>query len=553
MSESGPLKNLPHSLLIDLVREFAPAIPDSGVCNGFISMWIQAVETDEPYEENHESQFYKRLDWLSSYFSHPYQSAEALKKDIDLIFLNSEKKSGFSKQELEKIDKRAFAESIAIQQDPNALKLTSTRYVSQNKKTSLYKLTISKALQFSNNKINSTYIGVIAPSIKKLQQYLDDLQTTLLNIESKKKIAFMLCSDNHSVGMYFNILTKKWRFLNINFLSKKETYYFDLNSNKLAPLIFDSFYDDKNSRTLFSIYHISLSYRERLNTVTHLKMITNILLTNSIGRTNSRGYNTLMLASCDGDIDVVEDLIEKCPALVNATNSFGVTALLIAAQEGHVSIIKKLIKTGAQVNAANFKKYTPLIWAVINNHRECVKKLIEAGANVNTQNIKGDTALIFSAKNGNALIIADLIMAKANINQVNSEGQSALIFAANSGDIESVEKLIHHGSNINLKDKQSKSALMFAALNGFSKIVKILINNGANINYTDLDNKTALMIATENHHTETAKILSTSPMLLFLKNSYHDFMNSFAATEPQFTPKEIKQSELLFNLRRLRI
>ena len=88
MSEAGPLKNLPHELLSDFVREFAPGIPLGGVCNGFISMWIQAVETDEAYEEVHEDKFYTRLDWLSGYFSHPFQSPATLKINIDLIFLN---------------------------------------------------------------------------------------------------------------------------------------------------------------------------------------------------------------------------------------------------------------------------------------------------------------------------------------------------------------------------------------------------------------------------------------------------------------------------------
>ena len=54
-------KTLTHDTLIKLVQIFAPTVPNTGVCEGFVSMWIQALLTGKKEEEF----FYQRLDVIS--------------------------------------------------------------------------------------------------------------------------------------------------------------------------------------------------------------------------------------------------------------------------------------------------------------------------------------------------------------------------------------------------------------------------------------------------------------------------------------------------------
>jgi hypothetical protein len=71
---------LEHDDLIRLVRVFAPAISEKGVCDGFISMWIQAILTGP----NEEKEFYDRLDRISDYLS--THNVDHLKKELSEIF-----------------------------------------------------------------------------------------------------------------------------------------------------------------------------------------------------------------------------------------------------------------------------------------------------------------------------------------------------------------------------------------------------------------------------------------------------------------------------------
>ena len=76
----------------------------------------------------------------------------------------------------------------------------------------------------------------------------------------------------------------------------------------------------------------------------------------------------LGMSCCLGHNEVVEYLLDKCPASIEHTGSVlfdgekidGVTPLWFAALKGHLDIVKILVKRGADVNSKTETNSTPL-------------------------------------------------------------------------------------------------------------------------------------------------------------------------------------------------
>jgi len=107
---------------------------------------------------------------------------------------------------------------------------------------------------------------------------------------------------------------------------------------------------------------------------------------------DSAGETALMLASLNGDIDLVKLLITK-GAQVNKT---GWTALHYAAANGHDDIAKLLLGYSAYVDAPSPNGTTPLMMAARGDHLSTIKLLIDKGADINAKNQIGMNALAFA-------------------------------------------------------------------------------------------------------------------------------------------------------------
>ncbi|KAJ9465687.1 putative ankyrin-3-like isoform X2, partial [Diplonema papillatum] len=61
---------------------------------------------------------------------------------------------------------------------------------------------------------------------------------------------------------------------------------------------------------------------------------------------------------------------------VDSTNVSGETALVLASTEGHVTVVQELLEAGASVNAADNNGYTALIVASMGGYASVVKELL---------------------------------------------------------------------------------------------------------------------------------------------------------------------------------
>jgi len=109
------------------------------------------------------------------------------------------------------------------------------------------------------------------------------------------------------------------------------------------------------------------------------------------------GENALMLASLNGDTELVKLLISKDAEV----NKKGWAPLHYAAANGHDDIVQLLLDNSAYVDAGSPNGTTPLMMAARGDHLSTVKILLDNGADLSVKNQLGLTALDF-AKHYNA-------------------------------------------------------------------------------------------------------------------------------------------------------
>jgi ankyrin repeat protein len=104
------------------------------------------------------------------------------------------------------------------------------------------------------------------------------------------------------------------------------------------------------------------------------------------------GENAMMMASLNGDIAFVNQLIAKDAEV----NKKGWAPLHYAAANGHDDIVKVLLDHSAYVDAGSPNGTTPLMMAARGGHVSTVKLLLDNGADLTVKNQIGMTALDFA-------------------------------------------------------------------------------------------------------------------------------------------------------------
>jgi ankyrin repeat protein len=108
----------------------------------------------------------------------------------------------------------------------------------------------------------------------------------------------------------------------------------------------------------------------------------------------------LLLASRNGNLDKVNELLNNGADVNAADDSDQKTALHEAAIYGHTDVVSLLLAKGADVNVQDEYGYTPIHWAAENGHTDVVSLLLEKGADVNVQDEDGVTPIFYAALEG---------------------------------------------------------------------------------------------------------------------------------------------------------
>jgi ankyrin repeat protein len=165
------------------------------------------------------------------------------------------------------------------------------------------------------------------------------------------------------------------------------------------------------------------------------------------------GTTALMAAAAGGLSSIVEQLLARSDAILEATDKDGDTALMRAVLMGHTGVVQLLLDSGADPRAANKKGRTALIHAASRGHEAVVQQLL-AGANAlpAAADEHGHTALMLAARSGHYPVVAMLLgsVDAQRVNAVDRIGWTALEHAAFEDQDHVVSLLLDHGARLPL-------------------------------------------------------------------------------------------------------
>ena len=275
------------------------------------------------------------------------------------------------------------------------------------------------------------------------------------------------------------------------------------------------------SEVHFTVY---FDYSDVLNF--HPKQHKVTLRTGVNGKT-IRGLSALSIASREGNIDMVNQLLRHGAEIDNRDNR-GCTPLRFAAARGHKHVVGRLLDCGADVNAQrNEDRSTSLTIASQKGHIDTVRMLLSKGAKTEVRDHLGRTPLWYAAANGHMMVVSALRSAGARIDAMDDKGYTPLWIAAINGHLmdvldamhanlsdkertlgEIVETLIKgdyeasgllHAAEL-MKPKDRNIHLWSTAANGSTAEVLALLSAGANVDVQNNDGVSALGVACEKGH-----------------------------------------------------
>ena len=162
---------------------------------------------------------------------------------------------------------------------------------------------------------------------------------------------------------------------------------------------------------------------------------------------------------------------------MSATEVKDVNAQLAqAAQEGNLPLVEQLVnEQGAAVNASIHNGRPALYMAAAEGHAEVVSFLISHGAAADTS-YQGFIAAYVAAQNGHADVLQCLIVqGKINIKQTSTTGGNLLHVAAQNGKVQAAKALLEHKADMSCQTQYGVTPFAIAVDRKHSEVVDLLL------------------------------------------------------------------------------
>ena len=274
------------------------------------------------------------------------------------------------------------------------------------------------------------------------------------------------------------------------------------------------------------------------------------------------GLNPLMWATRKGYANIVRQLLQRDPTLVNTPGREHCTVLSWAVRMGYTEIARFFVENCTSlINTPDDHGHSPLWYAVTNESKDMIDLLLAGGADLEIGD-KKDSPLIWISENERLEQILDapgtcldprqegcqkelVFWALKHKNQELArkilmcflgenmpKEQSALWctetshWAVRNGYAAIVKLLLQHGADPNAVNRGT-SLLSLAFQMGHAQVVKQLLKGGADFNIADLNK--ALLFATEENHRQVVELLLERAANLNIADPKK--ISSFAAEE----------------------
>ena len=177
----------------------------------------------------------------------------------------------------------------------------------------------------------------------------------------------------------------------------------------------------------------------------------------------SNSMSLLMLACCQGDVELVKTLI-AAGADVNYISPSRRSVLHIAVDHNQPAVVTALLQAGANPMQQAGNSAMPLHDAVWSNRVECVKALLPAYKSINysPDGAHNGLPLNLAIDRGWTTIIQLFIDAGMDLNTC-KYGTPPLIHAAASGKVNIVQQLLRAGADVNARSQNGETAKDVAA------------------------------------------------------------------------------------------
>lgn len=178
-----------------------------------------------------------------------------------------------------------------------------------------------------------------------------------------------------------------------------------------------------------------------------------------------------------------------------------------AAGSGQQAVVDLLLRSDFNLESYDNSFWTPLTWAANNEQGPMVTFLAERGAKIDPQDELGNTPLHHAAMNGKEDMVRLLLDHGAEVDSWGHNSATPLSAAAGNGHQKIMEILLVLGAQIESRDYLGRTPLSWAAGNGQEVAVETLLGRGAELESCDNSNKTPLSWASETGHENMMKLL----------------------------------------------
>lgn len=181
----------------------------------------------------------------------------------------------------------------------------------------------------------------------------------------------------------------------------------------------------------------------------------------------------LFRGAYEGDLDLVEAIVEAGIVDINSVDDSGVSALQLAVEHGNPGIVRYLVQHGAQLFEIDIDDF---YIAAYDGNYKLVKSMVLAGIDVNVQDSDGKTALTIATEETNYGIAHYLLACGAKCTNVSVEDY---FIAAYDGNLALLQSMINADIDVNVQDEEGNTALVLAAETENEEMVRALIQSGA--------------------------------------------------------------------------
>ncbi|XP_050310455.1 serine/threonine-protein phosphatase 6 regulatory ankyrin repeat subunit A isoform X3 [Anthonomus grandis grandis] len=247
----------------------------------------------------------------------------------------------------------------------------------------------------------------------------------------------------------------------------------------------------------------------------HIDLVNNLLANHArVDVFDQEGRSALHLAAERGYLHVCDSLLTN-KAFINSKSRNGRTALHLAALNGYVHLVKFLIKDhNAVIDILTLKKQTPLHLAAGAGQIEVCKLLLELGADIDATDEDGKKPIHAACQN-NFSEVAKLFLQQhpSLVMATTKDGNTCAHIAAAQGSVTVIEELMKFDRQgvISARNKVTDATpLQMAAEGGHAEVVKALVRAGASVTDENKGGFTAVHLAAQYGHMQVLEVLRSS-------------------------------------------